>query len=112
MHPKVGFRMDREEIGVHTVCVKERFILVTGPVVEPHADVSAAFTYSDGVERYTWAEFDEELREDFGFHEGACEPREAFEKVIEAALTPGSSQAGQDAAAAAPPAPETVRRGT
>ena len=59
LHPKVGFRMDREEIRVHTVCVKERFILVTGPVVEPHADVGETYENPDGLQRYTWAEFDE-----------------------------------------------------
>ena len=52
--------MDREEIGVHTVCVKERFIFDTGPAAEPHAD-------ADGVQRCAWAEFDEESREDLGW---------------------------------------------
>jgi hypothetical protein len=112
LHPKIGIRMDREDIGVHTVCVKERFILVTGPVVEPHDQVSAAVQYPEGIERYTWAEFDEELRQDFGFPEGACEPRDTFEKQIQVDLTPDVMQMEPPAAGMAPPAPETVEPGT
>ena len=73
-------------------------------MVEPHEEVCASFEYPAEVARHTWAEFDDELREDLGFLEGACEPHETFNKVVEAPLTPGNMDAEHGATLAAPPA--------
>ena len=38
MHPGVGVPMERGEIGNHTGCTKERFLMFAAPRVQPHED--------------------------------------------------------------------------
>ena len=74
MHPGVGVPMERGEIGNHTGCTKERFLMFAAPRVQPHEDLPENYVMPDDVEKHLWVELDEELADMSGLGDAFADP--------------------------------------
>lgn len=84
-HPVIVVPMMRGTLGVNHVAVRERFLLVTGPIVEPHHPIPYQVSVPGDFQRWLWPRLLNTMIEPLGFPDQCNDPVVAAQKLKRAA---------------------------
>ena len=94
-HPAIAIPMERGDLGNHHVAIRERWIILTGPVIEPHAPLPGDISLPQGFPRWSWPTLLSTMVAPLGFPEGVDDPEIAAAKLTRAVEVPHSDASGE-----------------
>ena len=81
IHPSMYVPMERGEIGSHHVCAKERMLVGTGRVVQPHAALPSDYQVPEGHCGWKWVPLTEPVAKILGLDDLVGDPEAAQTKL-------------------------------
>ena len=92
-HPAITIPMERGDLGNHHVAVRERWVILTGPVIEPHAPLPVGLCVPVDFCQWAWPELMSTMVNPLGFPDGVDIPEIAAQKLRRARDVPHSDAA-------------------